>query len=210
MALSVFYIVSFGLSLSFASIGNLIPQTNLLESQQKTNVIDSEEKAEFFEEKAAIASQVQQNFYITYGEGFYSKYSIVGLSFILLFFFNNKKTDTDFNFLFASGISLYSFSNIVAFSPSLAGRVKTIASLFIIVATIQLLFKIHNYKLSQQKMRLFNTGLVVFLLTSIPMFLFQLSYLIQMLSFFSLFLPEVSWILGDKDYSIREALSNIF
>jgi hypothetical protein len=208
--LSVFYIISFGISLNFASINSLIPQSDLAESQQKSNIIDSEEKAKFFEEKAAIASEVQRNFYITYGEGFYTKYSIVGLSFFLLFFFNNKKTDNDFNFLFASGISLYSFSNIVEFSPSLAGRTKTIASLFIIAATIQLLFTIQIYKLSPKKITLLNRGLVIFLISSIPMFLFQLSYLIQMLSFFTLFLPQISWLLGDKDFSIREALSNIF
>ncbi|WP_445718781.1 hypothetical protein [Flavobacterium sp.] len=210
LIITFFYLLSFSLTLNFASIGNLIPKTNLLESQQKANVIDSEDKAKLFEEKAAIASQVQQNFYITYGEGFYTKYNIVGLSFILLYFFNNKTQNNKFNFLLGSGLGLYSFSNIVTFSPSLSGRVKTIAALFIITATIQLLFTLNRYKLTSQKLNLLNKCCIIFLFLSIPMFLFQISYLIQMLSFFTLILPQISWILGDNDFSIRDAISYLF
>lgn len=208
--MTAIYLVSFGLSLDFSSVENYLPQTDLVESQQKSNVIDSEEKAEFFQEKAAIANSVQKNFYVTYGEGFYSSYSIVGLSFILLLFYNSKKTDKKFIFLFASGIGLYTFSNLATFSPSLAGRIKTIASLFILVSSIQLLFTIARYKLSRQKLKLLNVGLVIFLISSFPMFLFQLSYLIQMLSFFSIILAPVSWILGDADISIRDFFNYLF
>lgn len=208
--MTAIYLVSFGLSLDFSSVENYLPQTDLVESQQKSNVIDSEEKAEFFQEKAAIANSVQKNFYVTYGEGFYSSYSIVGLSFILLLFYNSKKTDKKFIFLFASGIGLYTFSNLVTFSPSLAGRIKTIASLFILVSSIQFLFTIARYKLSRQKLKLLNVGLVIFLISSFPMFLFQLSYLIQMLSFFSIILAPVSWILGDADISIRDFFNYLF
>uniref|UniRef100_UPI004049B638 hypothetical protein n=1 Tax=Flavobacterium sp. TaxID=239 RepID=UPI004049B638 len=209
-AITIFYLLSFGLTINFATISNLIPKTSLLESQQKSNVIDSEDKAKFFEEKAAIASKVEQNFYIKYGEGFYTTYSIVGLSFILLFFFNNKTKNERFNFLLATGLGLFAFSNIVTFSPSLSGRVKTIASLFILTATIQLLFTLEMYKLSQNKIKLFNIGLVIFLISSLPMFLFQLSYLIQMLSFFALIFPQISWLLGSDDLSIRDALGYLF
>ena len=208
--MTAIYLVSFGLSLDFSSVENYLPQTDLVESQQKSNVIDSEEKAEFFQEKAAIANSVQKNFYVTYGEGFYKEYCIVGLSFILLLFYNSKKADKKFIFLFASGIGLYTFSNLVTFSPSLAGRIKTIASLFILVSSIQLLFTIARYKLSRQKLKLLNVGLVIFLISSLPMFLFQFSYLIQMLSFFSIILAPVSWLLGDADISIREFFNYLF
>ena len=208
--MTAIYLVSFGLSLDFSSVENYMPQTDLVESQQKSYVIDSEEKAELFQEKAAIANSVQKNFYVTYGEGFYSSYSIVGLSFILLLFYNSKKADKKFIFLIASGLGLYTFSNLATFSPSLAGRIKTIASLFILVSSIQLLFTIARYKLSRQKLNLFNVGLVIFLISSFPMFLFQLSYLIQMLSFFSIILAPVSWILGDSDISIRDFFNYIF
>lgn len=208
--MTAIYLVSFGLSLDFSSVENYLPQTDLVESQQKSNVIDSEEKAEFFQEKAAIANSVQKNFYVTYGEGFYKDYCIVGLSFILLLFYNSKKSDKKFIFLFASGIGLYTFSNLVTFSPSLAGRIKTISALFILVSSIQFLFTISRYKLSRQKLKLLNVGLVIFLISSFPMFLFQLSYLIQMLSFFSIILAPVSWILGDADISIRDFFNYLF
>ena len=208
--MTAIYLVSFGLSLDFSSVENYLPQTDLVESQQKSNVIDSEEKAEFFQEKAAIANSVQKNFYVTYGEGFYKDYCIVGLSFILLLFYNSKKSDKKFIFLFASGIGLYTFSNLATFSPSLAGRIKTISALFILVSSIQLLFTIARYKLSRQKLKLLNVGLVIFLISSFPMFLFQLSYLIQMLSFFSIILAPVSWILGDADISIRDFFNYLF
>ena len=208
--MTAIYLVSFGLSLDFSSVENYLPQTDLVESQQKSNVIDSEEKAEFFQEKAAIANSVQKNFYVTYGEGFYKDYCIVGLSFILLLFYNSKKSDKKFIFLFASGIGLYTFSNLATFSPSLAGRIKTISALFILVSSIQLLFTIARYKLSRQKLKLLNVGLVIFLISSFPMFLFQLSYLIQMLSFFSIILAPVSWILGDADISIRDFFNFLF
>uniref|UniRef100_UPI00404A0CD8 hypothetical protein n=1 Tax=Flavobacterium sp. TaxID=239 RepID=UPI00404A0CD8 len=110
----------------------------------------------------------------------------------------------------ATGLGLFAFSNIVTFSPSLSGRVKTIASLFILTATIQLLFTLEMYKLSQNKIKLFNIGLVIFLISSLPMFLFQLSYLIQMLSFFALIFPQISWLLGSDDLSIRDALGSLF
>ena len=208
--MTAIYLVSFGLSLDFSSVENYLPQTDLVESQQKSNVIDSEEKAEFFQEKAAIANSVQKNFYVTYGEGFYKDYCIVGLSFILLLFYNSKKSDKKFIFLFASGIGLYTFSNLATFSPSLAGRIKTISALFILVSSIQLLFTIARYKLSRQKLKLLNVGLVILLISSFPMFLFQLSYLIQMLSFFSIILAPVSWILGDADISIRDFFNFLF
>ncbi|MEZ7509749.1 hypothetical protein QO190_12275 [Cloacibacterium sp. Arc13] len=204
------YLVSFGMSLDFTSVENFLPKTDLVESQQKSNVIDSEEKAEFFQEKAAIANSVKKNFYVTYGEGFYKDYCIVGLSFILLLFYNSKYAEKKFIFLFASGIGLYIFSNLATFSPSLSGRVRTISALFILVSTIQLLFTIVRYKLSRQKMNLLNAGLVIFLLSSVPMFLFQLSYLIQMLSFFSIILAPVSWLLGDADISIRDFFNYLF
>jgi hypothetical protein len=51
-----------------------------------------------------------------------------------------------------------------------------------------------------------NLGLVVFLISSIPMVLFQISYILQGFSFFSFFFPQISWIMGDNDFSIRQAI----
>lgn len=208
--LTIFYLLSFGLTLNFASIESLLPKTSLFESQQKSNVIASEEDAERFAERAESNSKVDQNFYVKYGEGFFKSYVVVGISFLLLFFFNTKYADDRLNFLMAAGIGLFSFSNIVTFSPSLSGRVKTIAALFILAALVHFLLTIQNYQLTKRKTTLLNRTLVLFLVASVPMFLFQISYLIQMLSFFFLVCAPFSWIAGDLDVSIREGLTYFF
>lgn len=208
--LTLFYLISFGLTLNFASIENLIPKTILFESQQKSNVIDSKEDAQRYKERGEKSSIEDKNFYIKYGEGFFKSFSIIGLSFILLPFYNNKNADDRYNFLMASGLGLYSFANIVTFSPSLSGRVQTIATVFLLAAAIQFLLTLENYNLTQRKIKLLNKGLYLFLILSVPMILFQISYLLQMLSFFALFLTPISWIIGDHDFSIRDGLGYFF
>lgn len=204
------FFASFGMSLNFASIENLLPKTDLVERQQSANVITSDEDAERFAKRYERQGQVEQNFYVKYGEGFFKSYCVLGLSLLLLFFYNHKKADKKFIFLMASGLGLMSFSNMVTFSPSLLGRMSTIATVFILAAAIQFLLTIKNYKLNQKKTNLINRLLVIFLISSIPMVLFQMSYLIQILSFFTLVLPPVSWFLGNADFSIREGISHLF
>jgi len=204
------FLASFGLSLNFESVENLLPKTDLVERQQSANVITSDEDAERFAERFERQGKVAQNFYVKYGEGFFKSYCIIGLTFLLIIFYNLKKADKKFIFLMASGLGLLSFSNMVTFSPSLAGRMSTIATVFILAAAIQFLLTIKNYGLNRKKTNLVNRLLVIFLISSIPMVLFQMSYLIQMLSFFTLVLPPVSWFLGNADFSIRDGISHLF
>lgn len=204
------FFASFGMSLNFASIENLLPQTDLVESQQKSYVIASDEDAERFAERYERQGKVAQNFYVKYGEGLFNSYCVVGLSLLLLFFYNHKKADKKFIFLMASGLGLMSFSNMVTFSSSLSDRVSTIATVYILAAAIQFLLTIKNYGLNVKKMNLVHRLLVIFLISSIPMVLFQMSYLIQMLSFFIFVLPPVSWFLGNADFSIREGIGLLF
>ena len=208
--LTIFYLLSFGLTLNFANIENYIPKTSLIESQQDAYVVDSEEDVARMESRNEIQSKINRNFYVTYGEGFFISILIPGLTLVLLFFFNSKYADDRFNFLMASGIGLFSFSNVVTFSPTISGRVKIIAGLFIIAATIHLLFTLKKYQLSKKNITLLNRILVIFLIASIPMVLFQMSYLIQILSFFTLVLPPVSWLLGNADFSIKEGIGLLF
>jgi len=202
------YIVSFFTTVSFSFIEPYIPKSKLLENKQQYTVIDSDKKAERFNENS-IAYQNKMknvNFYKAFGETTYVNYSIVGLTIILLFFYLKKTSDSHLNFLMATGIGLYTFANMVAFSPSLQGRTKTIAALFILAAAIHLQLSIKNYRLSKKTVRRLNIGQVSFLISAIPMFLFQLSYIIQNISFFVFMFPQASWLLGDEDYSIRGAI----
>ena len=204
------FFASFGMSLNFANIENILPKTELVENQQNSYVIASDEDVERFAERYENQAKVDKNFYVKYGEAFFKSYCVIGLSLLLLFFYNHKKADKKFIFLMASGLGLMSFSNMVTFSPSLSGRVSTIATVYILAAAIQFLLTIKNYGLNVKKTSLVHRLLVIFLISSIPMVLFQMSYLIQMLSFFTLVLPPVSWLLGNADFSIREGIGLLF
>lgn len=204
----VLYIMSFFVSASFSSIEAYIPKSNLLESKQKDYAIDSNADAKRFEKRSldrdSPASNV--NFYKASGQTNYLNYSIVGLSAILIFFYLKKSIDVNLNFLIAIGLGLYTFSNIVTFLPSLQGRSKTIAATFILAAAIYLQLNLKNYELSIKNKKLLNSGFGLFLISSIPMIMFQVSYIFQNFSFFLLLFPQVSWFLGDEDSSFRNII----
>lgn len=206
--LVVVYVISFFTSIGFSTFGTYIPEFDLIKSKQDTYAIDSEDKAEQFAESRLARKEktVNANFYKAFGEINYLNYSIVGLSVILMFFYLKKTADPNLIFLVAIGIGLYAFSNFVSFSPSLQGRTKMIAAIFILAAAIHLQLSLKNYSLSQKIIRRLNFGLGVFLISSIPMVLFQISYIFQNFSFFTFIFPQLSWISGDDDYSIRAAI----
>lgn len=206
--LTVVYAVSFFTSLGFSVFQAYLPQSDLLENKQKFTVIDSKDKAKLFAdnaEKAEVAS-ANLNFYKASGATNYLNYSIVGLTILLLFFYLKRETDTKLNFLIAVGVGLYTFANLVSFSPALQGRTKTIAATFILAAAIHLQLTMKAYLVSQKTKTLINIVYTLFLTSAIPMFLFQISYIFQSFSFYLLFLPEVSWLLGDQDSSLRSII----
>lgn len=206
--LAIVYVISFFTTFGFSSFQDYIPKLDLLEEKQKYTVIDSDKKAKLFKETEynSIASRENLNFYKASGETNYLNYSIVGLSFLLLLFYLPRKMDTNFNFLISLGVGLYTFANLVTFSPALQGRSKTIASTFILAAAIHLLLTIKDYYISKKNKRFMNFGFVLFLISSIPMFLFQISDIMYNISFFVLLFPQISWFLGDNDFSIRQAI----
>jgi hypothetical protein len=206
--LTSIYAISFFTTLGFSVFQAYLPQSDLLEKKQKYNVIDSKEKAKLFATTAEEAKEANANlnFYKASGETNYYNYSIVGLTFLLLLFYLPRKMDASFNFLISLGIGLYTFANLVSFSPSLQGRAKTIAATFILAAAIHLQLTIKNYHISQKNKRFMNYGFVFFLISAIPMFLFQISEIMFNFSFFLLLFPQISWLLGDQDYSIRSII----
>lgn len=208
MILIAFYCISFFTTVGISFIESYIPKLDLIESKQKSYAINSDSDAERYEENLAN-SQIKasnSNFYKGSGQADYLNYNIVGLSFVLLFFYLKKEADIDLNFLVAVGVGLYTFSNLVAFSPSLQGRTKTIAATFILAAAIHLQLTLKKYNLKSKLIRKLNFALTIFLISSIPMILFQISYIFQSFSVFLLLMPEISWILGDEDYSLRQVI----
>jgi uncharacterized membrane protein YidH (DUF202 family) len=118
----------------------------------------------------------------------------------------NKQIDSSLTFLISIGVGIYTFSNFLEFSPSIQGRGQMIASLFILAAAIHLQLTLKRYNWNRKRITYLNKGLSLFLIFSIPMFLFQVSYLLENFSLFSVFLPQVSWFLGEDDFSIRTAI----
>lgn len=206
--LTAVYAISFFTTLGFSVFQDYLPKSDLLEQKQKYTVIDSNDKAKLFAKTAnnAKATIENLNFYKAWGETNYLNYSIVGLTLLLLFFYLPRKTDANFNFLISLGVGLYTFANLVSFSPALQGRAKTIAATFILAAAIHLQITIKDYYLSSINKRFMKFGFVLFLIAAIPMFLFQISDIMFNISFFLFLFPQVSWFLGDNDISIRQAI----
>jgi hypothetical protein len=205
------YIVSFFTTLGFSAIESYIPKSDLMETKQDQYAIDSEEKAERFEKRYANLEvrNDKKNFYSASGQSNYVDFSIVGLTIILLFFYLKNVADTNLISLVSIGMGLYAFSNLVAFSPSLQGRTKMIGATFLLAAAIHLQLTLKNYHLGIKTKWRLNLGLVTFLISSTPMVLYQISYILQGFSFFLLLFPQASWIMGDNDFSMREAIGLI-
>jgi hypothetical protein len=200
------YILSFFASLSFSSIESYLPQTSLVENQTRSNIITSDADAKRFDKRYDNKDTGNQNFYKKYGPGFYQAFNIVGLSFILIIFYLNKQINPNLTFLISVGIGIYTLANFLEFSPSIQGRAKTIASLFILSAAIQLQLTLKRYNWNRKSISYLNKGLGLFLISSVPMFLFHVSYILENFSLFSVLLPQVSWFLGEDDFTIRTAL----
>ena len=206
--LVLIYIISFFTSFGFSYFESFVPKSELFEAKQEQYAIDSEEKAERFEKRYEDAKVINSNksFYSASGQENYVNYSIVGLTILMLFFYLKKESDKNFMFLISIGVGLYTFSNIVAFSPSLQNRTKVIAATFLLAAAIQLYYTLYRYRLSINARKRFDFGLICFLLSSTTMVLYQISFILQGFSFFLLMFPELSWLLGDNDFSLRKAL----
>jgi hypothetical protein len=205
------YSVSLFSAIGFSSIQSYVPKGELFESKQKQYAIDSEDKAERVEKMSILTDErnSKKSLYAGQGQSFYLDFSIVGLTLILLFFYLKKTSDNNFIFLIAVGAGLYAFSNMAAFSPSLQGRTKMIAATFILASAIYFQFTLKNFNLNLKTKQRLNFGLIAFLISSIPMVLFQISYIISCFSFFLLLFPQISWVIGDNDLTIRDAIGFI-
>jgi hypothetical protein len=168
----IFYIFSFFNTLSFSFIEPVLPKSDLFESKQNVYAIDKDDKVMRFEEmRANYKSQLNQsNFYKAFGPSIYTNYSIVFLSFLLSFFYLKETKDNNFKFLIATGIVIYATSNLINFAPELQGRLKIIASTFILAAAIRFYLTLKYYQLSAKSIRIINIIYIIFLISAIPVF----------------------------------------
>lgn len=203
------YVTSFFVTINFDIASGLVQSTGLYEVKAKSNVISKEE----LERRAAQSAGNEQkaNFYKELGPTVYANYSIVFLSFVLLFFYLRKITDiVHLEFLIAGGLIILALSNVSSsVSPSVSGRGSTIAATFLTAAAIQVLLLSDWLRLSGSVKKFINFSFAGFFISAIPYLLFHISYAINSVSVFIIAFPLSSWFLGDSDFSIRDAIGDI-
>lgn len=174
--------------------------------------LNSREANLSFEPNTKKISQKSEDvrFYREWGETSFRNYSIVFLSCIIFFFYLRGSDDSWYWVLFGLGISLYTFGNLFEFSPAVSGRSKSGASVFILAGAIQFFGHLDRYLTLKSNRILLNYVVAVFVISAIPVILFHLSYIISMLSGFTLGFPVFSWLLGDEDLSIRDLIGIFF
>jgi hypothetical protein len=200
------WIVSFLIGASYNLIQPYLPALDVV--TKKEQYVLNEENIAFSTENR---TESNDNFYAKTGEQTFKKYSIVLLA-GFLFYLNllRPKSDDVFLIIFTAGIAMYTFGNLMEFSPSVSGRSRAGASVFIMAAAIRYFgVGLTQIKVSHSKkfVRFVNLVMISFFLMSIPLILFQISYVLNMLSVFTLFLAPLSWFMGDDDFAIREFLS---
>ncbi|MCH7412064.1 hypothetical protein MM213_01105 [Belliella sp. R4-6] len=198
------FLLSFFVKLGFDQASEIVETTGLYQDKAKYTVVDQETLDRRADEQSDKGSA---NFYKEFGPTVYKNYSTILLAFTLILIYL-KKTDMPYlDFLIASGLLILALSNLSSTSsPSVEGRGYTIASTFLVAAAIQVLFFKDYFLYSGIRSRIINMSLYTFLVSAIPYVLFQLSYTLNTVSFFILFVPLGSWLLGSGDFSIRDFL----
>ena len=201
------WLVSFAMSTSYNFIKPYIPDIQLVQEKEKYTL-----NTEILERSQAAKSKPtsSKNFYAEYGEVSYRDFSIVLLTGLLFYFVFKTKNDLQpfFYFLFTAGVLLYSFANFMEFSPAVSGRGKAGASVILLASAIILIANNYN-QIKFKSPKFFKLGLKVFIVSTIPMVLFQLSYFLNIFSAFSVAFPFISWFIGSDDFTMKELIDII-
>ena len=199
------WIASFFMGYSYNMIQPYLPNIEVIQ-EKESYTLNTEivEKSQAARDKRATST----NFYAEYGETLYRDFSILlltGLMFYFIFKIHNQK-NVFFNYVFTSGVLLYALGNIMEFSPAVSNRGKSGASVILLASAIILIINnYNNIKISNPKF--FKLGLNIFIISSIPMILFQVSYFLNMVSSFFIIFPFFSWFLGNDDFALKELLN---
>lgn len=207
----VIWLTSFFLGASYNLIKPYLPGLEIIQKKEQYTL--NEEQLRRSAEARANAPIKNKRFYTAIGELSFRDYSIPFLIVVVFLLFLRKINGSNKTLiyqLFAAGVLLYAFGNIMEFSLSVSGRAKAGAAPFIMLAALLGLSSLRSNNLlvySSLKMR---TTMNIFFLSSIPVILYHLSYALNMLSAFTVILPVSSWFLGDDDFSVRDVLAMFF
>lgn len=202
--LFIIWIGSFFFGASYQLIKPYIPKLEVIERKEQYTL--NEEKLQLSAKARANTPKKETRFYAAIGETSFADYSIPILI-VLIFLINqgiigeNKKIIAQ---AFAAGVLLYSFGNIMEFSPSVHGRAQAGAAPFVLIAMLWTLSASFKYQKRIYESVLLRVTMSLFFISAIPVFLYHLSYAINMLSAFAISFPLASWLLAENDFSIRD------
>lgn len=199
----VIFVGSFFVNIGFEQISGIVETTGLYQDKAKYTILDEETLGRRGDQISAVTS----NFYKEIGPAVYKSFSTILLAFTLILVYLKGTGNKYLDFLIAGGLMILSLSNVASSSsPAVEGRGYTIASIFLVAAAIQTLF-LNNYLLENA----FKSGVIkllfsIFLISSIPYVLFNISYAMNTFSYFVIAMPLGSWVIGEDDLSLRDFL----
>jgi hypothetical protein len=198
------FILSNFISLDFDQANSILQKVGLYEEKASLVILDDEDKERIAQENQA---QADTNFYKKFGTSLFQEFSTVFLAFtLILLYLSNVKIDY-IDFLISGGLLILAFSNLAELSsPAIHGRGKTIASTFLVSASLIILLRRKDYLKSGIRSIAIYSLFGIFLLSCIPYILFQISYILNTVSLFIFFIPPISWVLGENDISIKDFL----
>lgn len=198
------FIFSFSASVGFDQISGIVESTGLYQDKAKYTVVDENTLERRAMEREG---QAKGNFYKELGPKFFNGFGIFTLAFVLITVYLRNKNLEHIDFLIAGGLLIFSLANFSSLtSPAVYGRGLAIAGEFLIASSVIVLSKQNLYFRQGFIRMLYQLSYLVFLVSTIPYILFQISYIFNTVSLFIVFMPIASWLLGDNDFSIRDFL----
>lgn len=200
------FVASFFINVGYNQISSLVGSTGLYEDKADSVVIDEAEKERRTQQREEKGGSV--NFYKALGPYVFKSFSTILLALTLAFVYIKGKNPIYLNFLIASALLLLALSNLASVaSQAVNGRGYTIASIFLIAATIVVISLKNKLFKSGELPMSYQLSFTVFLLSTVPYVLFQLSYALNTCSIFIFSMPLASWILGGDDFSIKDFIA---
>lgn len=203
------FVSSFFVNIGQDQISDIMAYSGVYEDRQKIYLLDQDTIES--RDLETTSKAVNLNFYKSIGVLVYLNFSIILLAFTLSLIYLKGTSIESLDFLIAAGLMILAFSNLASFSsPAIEGRGYSIASIFLVAGSIQILCLKDLFLVNGFKTRIIKYSFHLFLISSIPYILFNIADIFSTISYFSIIMPIGSWLLGNEDISIRDFLVLVF
>lgn len=198
------FVASFFTTVGFEQASGLVESSGLYQDKAKYTVVNQDT---LDRRRAEQSDAPTANFYKEFGPTVYKSFSTLLLAFTLIVLYFKNKQRPYLDVLITSGLLILALSNLAAVtSPAVNGRGYTIAGTFLVAAAIQVLCMPAVFLKKGFQSGVLKASFLVFLVSAIPYVLFNISYIINTISFFVFINPSASWLAGAGDFSIRDVL----